>query len=504
MGLMRFDLGSDATLEHKERFEHAFVTNYDGAVFPTRIEIHGQQLHCIRQKSDSGKLNISWPVSGFGTPILRTTSLNERDVPYILAVELARGQICEIKDQAASWEHAGMLLPDQYHALYKDAFRDFVLATFEQGNSAHATEIANMALAKICHAEDILTKAYVTQRMQVRRQRFAHPPALMGCDLGTIPVSEIPDGYLRAFRAATINLDWKAIEAEEGTYLWDVYDEQVEWAVQNKLVLRGGPLLNFHESGLPNWVSNWKHDILNLQSFLSDYVETVVTRYSGKIRMWEVASHVNTGGLYGYTEDNMLALTARMIDVARQVDDDSQVFVRVDRPWGDYQAKGKHRLTPWHVADALLRSGMGLAGINLELALGYEPGENDSRRLLRFSKLLDTWGTFGVPLHITLNCPSAARDDPLARANLKVDASPNSEVGTADHQAEWTTNLLSMIMAKQPVVGIFWGNLSDAYLHRFAHAGLLDANQLPKPLWNSLTGEPGTDTWYDIRAIGGR
>ncbi|HBN78921.1 MAG TPA: glycoside hydrolase, partial [Planctomycetaceae bacterium] len=255
---------------------------------------------------------------------------------------------------------------------------------------------------------------------------------------------------------------------------------------------------------LPDWVGNWKHDILNLQSFLSDYVETVVTRYSGKIRMWEVASHVNTGGLYGYTEDNMLALTARMIDVARQVDDDSQVFVRVDRPWGDYQAKGKHRLTPWHVADALLRSGMGLAGINLELALGYEPGENDSRRLLRFSKLLDTWGTFGVPLHITLNCPSASGVDPLARMKFKVDASPNSQVGTEDHQAEWITNLLSMIMAKQPVVGIFWGNLSDAYLHRYAHAGLLDANQLPKPLWNSLTGEPGTDTWYDIKAIGGR
>ncbi|HBN78922.1 MAG TPA: glycoside hydrolase, partial [Planctomycetaceae bacterium] len=244
MGLMRFDLGSDAILAHKERFEHAFVTNYDGAVFPTRIEIHGQHLHCIRKKSDSGKLNISWPVSGFGTPILRTTSLNERDVPYVLAVELARGQICEIKDQAASWEHAGMLLPEQYYSLYKDAFRDFVLSTFEQDNPALATEMANIALAKICHAEDVLTKSYVTQRMQVRRQRFAHPPALMGCDLGTIPVSEIPEGYLKAFRAATINLDWKAIESEEGTYLWDVHDEQVEWAVQNKLVLRGGPLLN--------------------------------------------------------------------------------------------------------------------------------------------------------------------------------------------------------------------------------------------------------------------
>ncbi|MCG6157541.1 endo-1,4-beta-xylanase [Rubinisphaera margarita] len=486
MGLMRFDLGSADLLPYRSRFEQAFLSSYDGTVFPTRVEVHGTVLHCIRQKSDSGKLNISWPISGFGMPILRTCSLIEREAPYVLAVELARGQLCELKDQAASWEHAGMLVPEQYETLYRDAYRDFVLATFEQHDPDNATRIANVALAKICHAENVLGKAYVAQRLQVRRQRFAHPPALLGCDLGEVPVEKLPDDFAERFGAAMISLDWRSVESEEGTYNWDLFDEQVEWGQKNKLMLVGGPLLDFQENGLPNWVANWKHDILNLQSFLSDYVETVVTRYTGKIRTWEVTARVNTGGLFGYTEDNLLALTGRMIDVARQVDGDSRVFIRIDRPWGDYQARGKHRLTPWHVVDALLRSGMGLAGINLELAIGYEPGRNDARRLLRFSRLIDSWGSFGVPLHVTVACPSRADKDPQAGLEIKVDDLQDGKPWSQEHQAEWFSDFVSLLMAKQPVVGIFWPHLNDAYPHRFPHAGLFNADGEPKIAWDRL------------------
>ncbi|MEZ5951994.1 MAG: hypothetical protein R3C12_22960 [Planctomycetaceae bacterium] len=173
---MRFDLGGDDLSRFFPRFEQAFITNYDGAAFPSRVQCEGRELRCIRQKSESGKLNIPWPVRGQGIPILRTCSLIEREAPYILAVELARGQLGELRDQAASWSHAGMLIPDEYNTATRHAYKLFLQASFAQEYPAEATKLANAALVEICRAEEMLVNAYISQRMQVRRQRFAHPP----------------------------------------------------------------------------------------------------------------------------------------------------------------------------------------------------------------------------------------------------------------------------------------------------------------------------------------
>ena len=486
MGMMRFDLGSAEMAENHARFDQAMITNYDGATFPGRVQIQEQELQLLRQCSDSGKLNIPWPVEGYGFPVLKTGSLLEREAPYLLAVELARGQLGELREQYAAWSQAGMLIPEQYHQLQKTAYQHFVKACLKQDDTKQATLLANTALQNICQAEDLLANSYIDQRLQVRRQRTSQPTAMFGCDLGSITQAEIPKQFSEIFGAAGISLDWKAIESSEGEYQWDQYDEQVEWAIENKLFLKGGPLLNFQEDGLPNWLANWKHDILNLQSFLSDFVETVVSRYVGKIRIWEVVARMNTGGLFGYTEENLLAMTARMIDVARQVDEEGQIFIRVDRPWGDYQAKGKHRLTPWHVVDALLRSGMGLSGINLELAIGYQQGQSDFRRLLRFSKLLDTWGSFGVPLHVTLACPSASQKDANALLNVKVDDKQWHTNWNEQLQCDWMNKFLPMLLAKQPVIGIFWSHLCDSHPHRFPHAGLMKDPENPKLIFDQL------------------
>ncbi len=494
MGIMRFDLGPDDLSQEFARFEQAFITNYDGAAYPTRIQCEGNELRCLRQKSESGKLNIAWPVQGYGTPVLRTSSLIEREAPYLLALELARGQLGELREQVAAWMHAGMLIPEEYPPLYRKAYKLFTQATFLQADSGPAIKLANESLQEICRAEDVLAHSYMNQRLQVRRQRLTHAPALVGCDLGPVPVSAIPEQFVEIFDAVSISLDWKSIESVEGSYAWDLYDEQVDWAQKHKLVLKGGPLLSFHEGDLPEWLANWKHDILNLQSFLSDYVETVVSRYTGKIRIWEVVARMNTGGLFGYTEENLLAMTARMIDVARQVDSESQIYVRVDRPWGDYQARGKHRLTPWHVIDALLRSGMGLTGINLELTIGYEPGRNDDRRLLRFSKLIDTWGSFGLPLQVTIACPSAATADPAATRSWKVDDASWKAAWTEQSQVRWMNDFLLMLMAKQSVAGIFWSHLDDSRPHRFPNAGLMRKEHELKPAFHQIaTHRPQAD-----------
>jgi len=87
--------------------------------------------------------------------------------------------------------------------------------------------------------------------------------------------------------------------------------------------------------GLPKWLAQWESDYWNLQSFICDFVETVMSRYLGRIRIWEVAARPNAGGALALTEENRLTLVAKILEVARQVDQEGQFLIRIDQPWGE-------------------------------------------------------------------------------------------------------------------------------------------------------------------------
>ena len=67
---------------------------------------------------------------------------------------------------------------------------------------------------------------------------------------------------------------------------------------QQKLMIRGGPLIDLGLGGLPPWLARWEHDVFNLQSFVCDFVETAIARYFGRIHIWEVCTRMNTGGAF--------------------------------------------------------------------------------------------------------------------------------------------------------------------------------------------------------------
>jgi hypothetical protein len=240
-------------------------------------------------------------------------------------------------------------------------------------------------------------------------------------------------------------------------------------------------LLDLAPEGLPTWLWQWERDFLNLQSFVCDFVETAVSRYFGKIRHWEISARVNTGGALAISEEDRLALVARTLEAARQVDEEIQLLIRVDQPWGGYQARGQHRLSPMQFVDALLRSGVGLSGVNLEVAVGYRPRGSAARGQLDFSRLLDRWGLLGIPIYVTLAFPSANGADAKCRTDLEVGEASWRDAWTENAQAEWIDDYLPILMAKDQIVGIYWTHFSDSDPHDFPHAGLLRHDETPKP-----------------------
>ena len=92
MGVMRFRVSPPGFLDGWPEAEQAYISGFDGRVFPTRVEREGDELVCRRPSSDSGRLHVAWPVAGFGRTLVSTSSLREQDTVYLLALELARGK----------------------------------------------------------------------------------------------------------------------------------------------------------------------------------------------------------------------------------------------------------------------------------------------------------------------------------------------------------------------------------------------------------------------------
>lgn len=487
MGLIRFAVHPPDRLVDWPEVHRGYLAGSDGRIFPTRIELEQNIIGCRRSSSESSRFQVAWPVPGFGMPIVSTSSLSERAEPFLLSVELARGKLVQLRNQASTWELAGMRLPEEFVPASRRAHLFFARAASSQSDPVGASALAEQALEHSFIAADILTRAYSRQALAGRTQRYSQLPAVLGCHLPdyVLPPAETQEFGL-SFDAAAVPLNWRTVEESEGEYRWDLFDQQVSWCEQNRLMILGSPLVDFGASGLPPWLARWEHDFFNLQSFVCDFVETAVARYQGRIRLWEIAARANTGGALALAEESRLTLVARMLDVARQVDEEARLIVRVDQPWGEYLARGQHRLSPLQMVDALLRSGVGLAGVHLEVAMGYLPRGSARRDLLDVSRLLDQWSVLGIPLYVTLAAPSSLVHDAAAGFDWEIDPHVWETADTESEQARWFGELLPLLMAKPAVAGVFWSQWSDVVSHELPRAGILREDGAAKPLLDRI------------------
>ncbi len=211
------------------------------------------------------------------------------------------------------------------------------------------------------------------------------------------------------------------------------------------------------------------------------FVEAWRRRYRHRIRRWQLTAASNSASVLSLTEDELLGLTYRLAEAARQIDPTLEIVVGVAQPWGEYMATVERTHSPFVFADTLIRSGMNVAALDVELVMGSEPRGSYCRDLLEGSRLLDLYALLGVPLRVTLGYPSSLGAD--------FDADPDMHVGggqwrggyTPEVQAEWAASFTPLALCKPYVQGIQWTHLSDAAPHQFPNCGLIDATGKAKP-----------------------
>jgi len=479
MGVLRFRI-EPSSLISSGPAPDAYITGADGRVHVTRCEVKDGVLNLYRQSSESATSHIVVHVPERGQLVLSTTSLPERERPYHLGVELLRGTLGEVREQACGWEMARMSIPDRYRIIQRQAFQSLAAAGGSQDEPAISNPLVLTGLKQTLNASDILMESYVMQRTTGSRSTIAAAPSLLGCTLDATALQARND-FVGTFSSARVPIEWRWIEPIEGDYQWELLDHLIERCIDPRMAIIGGPLLDFTAGGLPKWLAPWAGDILNLPSFVCDFVETAITRYTGRIRIWEVAAYGNLGGALSLSEEHRLAVMARAMETALRTDSDAQFFVRVGQPWGEYLAQGNHRLSPFQLVDALLRSHLGLSGVTLEIAMGYGPPGSLTRTRLAVSRMIDHWSLLGIQLHVVLSCPSGTGPDLAAYGGCSVRNGTWRMNWSEEAQAAWLEEFVPLIAAKPAVTGVFLNSFGDSLAHRYPHSGVLRPDGTAKP-----------------------
>jgi len=454
----------------------------DNMPWPTHVRVENDQLTLRRSVDESGYLLVPWQVTDDCLLMGASATLMERPEPYDLTIELARGKVNQVRSQSWDWQAGGLQLPPALDQQIRDACSAFGSA-IALAPSASALPIAQSALSLAYHAAAELVAAYRQQMFEMRHQRQPRFDTVLGCRLGSsVPQGEVATAITEACNAVSLPLSWSEIEPEEaGTCRWEAHDALVDWACGQGWAVTAGPLLDFSSARLPGWLWLYERDLSSLASFMTGYVQAVVRRYRGKIRRWQLTAASNCAHVLSLGEDELMWLTVHLIEAARKVDPALELIIGVAQPWGEYMAAEDRIHSPFIFADTLIRAGLNLAALDVELVMGVSPRGSYSRDLLDTSRLIDLYALLGVPLRMTLGYPSASGPDPDADPDYRIDAGHWHGPFSPLIQADWAETFSALALCKPSVQGVFWTQFSDAEPHQFPHCGLVNARAIIKP-----------------------
>lgn len=443
MGQTRFLVPRRENLPAKAA-QFAYMAGLDDIAWRTRAAVNGDILVVDRSESESGSLHILWNLLGRGQVLLATATLVERNEPYNLPVELARGTVNRLKANVVAWELAGLPVPGYVASRSDEAMKEFVAGVAALDQPAEAADHAQRAIGAALDAGDHLIAEFGEQAAKVRSAQPVKQTILFGGDLDSLlPDPTLSQAFVEAFNTGIVRLPWGQIEAQEGNRDWKAADGQIAWCQANQMRVFAGPLLEIDKRSLPDWLYLWEGKFDKILDLAGQHIRAVVNRYRGRVHLWHCAARVNNVDTLTLTEEQSLRLTLRSIEIVHELDSRVPVVISFNQPWGEYMARRDQDLSPLQYADTLVRADLGIAGIGLEMNLGAGPRSTLPRDVIEVGRQLERWTTLGLPLVILLTIPSEA------------------DGFTSKVQQRWLESYLQLFSAKSSVHAVFWNQIRD-------------------------------------------
>ncbi|HEY2148234.1 MAG TPA: hypothetical protein VGH32_09875, partial [Pirellulales bacterium] len=148
--------------------QFAYLAGLDDIPWRTHVWLDNDVLIAERLESESGSFHIVWKVAGRGQEMLTSATLIEREQPYNLPVELARGTVNRLKANVDAWESAGLPVPIAVEAEARRALDEFVAAVGALAEPVAAADHAQTALEAALLAGDLLIAEFGEQAAKAR------------------------------------------------------------------------------------------------------------------------------------------------------------------------------------------------------------------------------------------------------------------------------------------------------------------------------------------------
>lgn len=491
MGQFHFDVPEPARdLIGRSLWRDAYICGIEGVPWQSRNSFDGSRLTISRGIDSSGKLYIACPLEGFGYRTLSTCSLRPTDgEAYHLPLELARGSCFRARSQSDIWQRAGLVLSDQFHELLREGTDRFLDAAQRRADPGRSAEAAIEATRILERAIADLGESYAVQSIAFRKQREPQLGTLLAGAVMPPSPANTPLGntFCETFNAVAVRLNWGDIETDSGRYDYDSAEKTIRYCEQQGLRVIGGPLIDFRERMLPHWLYLLEGNFDSFLNAVMGYIEKTVNRLRGSVQLWNCATGLNTPGPMRLDDEKVMRLSLAILQTVRRADPTTPAIMSFDQPFSEYLARDQDGISPLHFADALIRSGLGMAGIGLDFRFLYRNNATLPRSAVDFGQMIDRWATLGIPMLVQLTVPGGSGPDPHCTAPTDVLPfdPPNSDAGA--EQLRIAGPLIRTLLAKHVVHGIVWDGWSDAEPHVMMHAGLLDAQGHPRPMLEYLT-----------------
>lgn len=502
MGQMHFDVPDAASKFFDDcLWQDAYLCGIEGIPWQTRNSFLPHRFTLTRGVDTSAKLLITCPVPKIGYRMLTTCSLRCQETPHRLLIELARGSCHRVRVQADTWQRGGLALSDRFDELLQSGTHRFVDAIqTSDDTSGEQTTAAIEAITLIEQAASELGQLFATQSIAFRRNRENRLSTMLAVSM--LPpqpavdddeaASTDPDAAIgRSFNAAAVRISWGDIETDSGRPDFAPIHKSLDACTNLGLRVIGGPLVDYQAGLLPEWLTLLDDDFERLMTTMNDFVESTVTQFRGRVNLWNAATGLNTAGPLGLDDEQIMRLSIGVLQTIRRCDPNTPVIMSLDQPFGEYLAKDHNGISPLHFADALLRSGLGLAGIGLNFRFGFDAGSTHPRASIDFAQMIDRWATLNSPLLVQLCVAGSPAVDPSSRLRLKpqtLDPSLNGDAKSwANFQHDFTKPLIETLLAKQIVHAIVWEGWADNQPHLAPNSGLIDAGGTPRPMLEYLT-----------------
>lgn len=490
MGQFHFEVPEPASdLISRSLWHDAYICGIEGVPWQSRNTFNGSRLTISRGIDSSGKLYIACPLDGMGYRTLSTCSLRPIDGDsYHLPLELARGSCFRARIQSDVWRRAGLVLSDQFETLLQEGTELFLDAAQRRADPGRSADAALKSIAVLEQAIGDLGESYAVQSIAFRKQREPHIGTLLaGTVIPPSPTSSpLSAAFCNTFNAAAIRLNWADIETDSGRFDYEAAEHSIRFCASKGMRIIGGPMIDFRDRLMPHWLYLLEDNFDTFLNAVIGFVEKTVTRFRGQVQLWNCAAGLNTPGPLNLNDEQVMRLSIGILQTVRRNDPTTPAIMSFDQPFGEYLAKDPDGISPLHFADALVRSGLGMAGIGLEFRINYQTDATLPRSAVDFGQMIDRWATLGIPMLVQLSVPGGNGPDKNALFPNKVLQYESQFADAAAEQLRIAGPLIRTLLAKHIVHGLVWDGWSDSEPHVMSHSGLIDGNGQERPLLEYL------------------